>query len=176
MKNVIFVNKLLILSIIFTFFLFLFISCSKKEEPQGVKNNNKKESVSQENSQDNSDTAMTPEEKFSSSITLDFLDTPEDEDLTDYLENQLFKYSQSYRGASIMQLTNTIWFVTLENKNLTKNFLLQKFVDFNSNDYYFVLKETNLTTADVITGASLYRNSTMINNKDTQTQSDQPQK
>ena len=165
-------NKLLSLFLIL--FFISFVSCSKEEKPQGVKSN-KQQQVKQDDT-DESDTAMTPEEKFSSSITLDFLDAPEDEDLTDYLENQLFKYSQNFRGASIMELSNTIWFVTLENNSVTKNFLLQKFVDFNSNDYYFVLKETNLTSADVITSANLYRNSTLSKNKDTQTQSDQSQK
>lgn len=168
-------SKQLSLSLIFLFFLFSFVSCSKEEKsPQGVKNN-KQQQVKPEDV-DNSDTAMTPEEKFSSSITLDFLDTPEDEDLTDYLETQLFKYSQNYRGASVMQLSNTIWFVSLENNNSTKNFLLQKFVDFNSNDYYFVLKETNLTTAEVISSANLFQNSTLLKNKEAQNQPEQTQK
>ena len=109
---------------------------------------------------------MSPEEKFSTSITEDFLDAPEDEDLQAYLEDELFnKYSKDFRGASLMQLTNTIWFVSLETNNTTKNFLLQKFVDFNSNDYYFVLKETTLTNADVIASANMFRNSSAVKEK-----------
>jgi hypothetical protein len=157
----IFFNFVLIISFI------TFLSCSKEEKQQSDKTV-KKETKQEEQEQNPSDTLMSPEEKFSSSIVVDFLDSPEDEDLTDYLEEELFKYSQTYRGASVMQLSTTIWFVTLENKTSTQNFLLQKFVDFNSNDYYFVLKETNLNISDVIASASLYRSSNATKNKESQ--------
>lgn len=154
-----------ILKIFIVFIFFIFISCSKEDKQPNQKNgkDTKQETENPE------DTIMSPEEKFSTSITEDFLDAPEDEDLQAYLEDELFnKYSKDFRGASLMQLTNTIWFVSLETNNTTKNFLLQKFVDFNSNDYYFVLKETTLTGADVISSANLFRNSSVIKEKDKQ--------
>jgi hypothetical protein len=122
-----------------------FISCSK-EEKNGTDKQIKKEQLEV---QEQTDTNLTPEEKFSTSILGDFLDNSEDEDLAYYLEEELFKYSHDYRGASIVPLSQSIWFVTLEKQNTTKNYLLQKFVDFTTNDYYFLLKETNLTITDI---------------------------
>lgn len=149
----------------FLFILLFFISCSKEDKQQNSKTN--KQETKQGENENPADTLMSPEEKFSSSIIYDFLDENEDEDLQAYLEDELFnKYSKDFRGASVMQLTNTIWFVSLENNNLPKNFLLQKFVDFNSNDYYFILKETTLTASDVIASANLFRNSSLIKVKE----------
>jgi hypothetical protein len=105
---------------------------------------------------------MTVEEKFSSSILTDFLDDTDDDDLGAYLEDELFKYSQNYRGASLMQISNSLWFVTLENQNSSKNFLLQKFVDFNTNDYYFRLTETSLNVSDILMNSNLSRNSNSL--------------
>ena len=140
----------------------MFVSCSKEDKQQNPKTS---KDIKQE-TESTDDTILSPEEKFSTSITEDFLDAPEDEDLQAYLEDELFsKYSKDFRGASVMQLTNTIWYVSLETNNTTKNFLLQKFVDFNSNDYYFVLKETTLTNADVISSANLFRNSSVVKEK-----------
>jgi hypothetical protein len=153
-----FLNLLAILSLI------LFVSCSKEDKQQNQKSS--KQDTKQEDIENPSDTLMTPEEKFSSSIMIDFLDSSEDEDLEGYLQDELFKYSKDYRGASVIQLTNSTWFVSLQNNTSTKNFILQKYVDFNSNDYYFVLKETNLTVSDIIVTAGLYHNS-VIKNKET---------
>lgn len=154
------------------FLLLAFISCSKNDKQQTDKST--RQEKQQDESENPGDTLMSPEEKFSSSITIDFLDAPDDEDLTNYLEEELFKYSKTYRGASVMQLSNAVWFVSLENNSSTKNFLLQKFVDFNSNDYYFVLKETTLNVSDVIASANMYRSST--NNKSKETQQTQTSK
>ncbi len=162
-----FLNFLIALSVLF------FFSCSKEEKQP----NNKipKQETKQDETENPSDTLMTPEEKFSSSIMIDFLDQPDDEDLEDYLQDELFKYSKDYRGASVLQLTNATWFVTLQNSGSAKNFILQKFVDFNSNDYYFILKETSLGITDVVTSANLYRNSSLMNNKESQTTQNQTQ-
>lgn len=156
------------LNFILIFSLFAFLSCSKEDKQQNQK------SPKQEDIENPSDTLMTPEEKFSSSIMIDFLDSSEDEDLEGYLQDELFKYSKDYRGASVLQLTNSTWFVSLQNNNETKNFLLQKFVDFSSNDYYFVLKETSLTISDIILSASLYHNSAMLKNRESQSSQNQP--
>lgn len=132
-----------------------FISCSNGDKTVLQKQtNDQKQREEIENPQD---TNMTAEERFSSSIMIDFLDNSEDDDLASYLQDELYKYSDTYRGASVLQVTNNLWFVTLENQNNTKNFLLQKFVDFKSSEYYFKLTETNLKLSDVITAASLYK-------------------
>ena len=160
------------LNFIVIFSLVLFLSCSREDKQQNQKTS--RQETKQEDVDNPSDTLMTPEEKFSSSIMIDFLDSSEDEDLEGYLQDELFKYSKDYRGASVIQLTNSTWFVSLQSNTNTKNFILQKYVDFGSNDYYFVLKETNLTVSDIIVTAGLYRNS-ITKNKEEQTPQNQVQ-
>jgi hypothetical protein len=135
------------------------IACSKTDKQQEKGSTTKNQGEEIENP---GDTTMTVEEKFSSSILTDFLDDTDDDDLGAYLEDELFKYSQNYRGASLMQISNSLWFVTLENQNSSKNFLLQKFVDFNTNDYYFRLTETSLNVSDILMNSNLSRNSNSL--------------
>ena len=160
------------LNFILIFSLFVLLSCSKEDKQQNQKS--VKQETKEEEIENPGDTSMTPEEKFSSSIMIDFLDSSDDDDLDAYLQDELFKYSKDYRGASVIQLTNSTWFVSLQNNTMTKNFILQKFVDFNSNDYYFVLKETQLTISDIIVSASLYHNSAMLRNKESQNSQNTP--
>lgn len=134
--------------IIFAFIIIFFASCSKEEKQTTQKEKTPKNQV--ENIEVNpSDSEMTPEEKFSTSIMLDFLDS-DDEYLSDYLESEIYKMGSNYTGASIVELNPSTWLVMLEKDGSEKNYLLQKYVDFNTNDYYFKLKETPLTVTDVI--------------------------
>ena len=97
------------------------------------------------------DTNLTPEEKFSSSVMIDFLDDAEDEDLEGFLEDEVFKFSQNYTGAAIIGLSPSTWLLSLEKDNSTKNYLIQKYVDFKTNEYYFKMNETSLKISDVVT-------------------------
>lgn len=139
------------------YFLFIiiaacFISCSKKEDKPVT--DNKTQTEQKQDSQltnDNNpaDTNLTPEEKFSTSIMTDFLDSPEDEDLQDYLEEEVFKYSGNYTGAAVIELSPSTWLLSLEKNDAVKNYIIQRYVDFKSNDYYFRMKETSLNVSDV---------------------------
>lgn len=135
--------------ILFVLILIFFSSCSKEDKQTAQQEKAPKNHV--EDLDDNpSDTNMTPEEKFSSSIMIDFLDNSDDEDLGDYLETEIYKMGANYKGASVVELNPSTWLVELEKDGAVKNYLLQKFVDFNTNDYYFKIKETPLTATDVI--------------------------
>lgn len=164
-----YLKKLFNIIIIILFSLVL-LSCSKDKVAD------KKEQKVQEDEELNpADTNLTVEEKFSASILNDFVSSSEDEDLAAFLEDELFKYNDKFRGASLTQLTESLWLVTLENQGATKNFLLQKFVDFKTNDYYFNLKETSLTANDVALAAAMYRNSASITETEQQKQNNQNQ-
>lgn len=127
----------------------LFISsCSKDDNTTSQQNSQQR--VQQEEPDETLDTNLTPEEKFSTSILIDFLDDSEDEDLADYLETEIYKLNGNYNGASVIEMAPSLWLVMLEKDGSTKNYLLQKFVGFQSNEYYFRMKETTLTPADVI--------------------------
>lgn len=155
-------------------FSIIFLSCSKDKENITEKTQQK---VQEDEDFNPADTNLTVEEKFSSSILNDFLSNSEDDDLAAYLEDELFKYNDKFRGASLTQLTESLWFVSLENQGTTKNYLLQKFVDFRTNDYYFNLKETSLAINDVTLAAAMFKNSASVKETELQKQNSQaPQK
>ena len=125
------------------FILSLFLSsCSKDDTATQQK-------VQNDDSDELLDTNLTPEEKFSSAILIDFLNDSEDEDLAEYLETEIYKMNANYNGASVIEMTPSLWLVMLEKDGSTKNFLLQKFVGFQSNENYFRMKETTLSATDV---------------------------
>lgn len=126
--------------------IFVFINgCSTDEKTQQQKVQNQLEE-----NENTGDTNLTPEEKFSSSILVDFLEESDDEDLASFLETEIFKQSANYNGATVVEVTPSTWLVSLEKEGSIKNYLLQKYVDFKTNEYYFTLKETSVTITDVI--------------------------
>ena len=134
--------------ILFAFILIFLASCSKEEKQTSKQEKAPKNQV--EDVYDNpSDTDMTPEEKFSTSIMLDFLDS-DDEFLGEYIESEIYKMGTNFTGASVVEFNPSTWLVMLEKDGAVKNYLLQKYVDFKTNDYYFRMKETALTITDVI--------------------------
>lgn len=122
----------------------IFISCSKEETPQT------QQKVTQDDNDSPADTNLTAEEKFSASILVDFLEDSDDEDLGSFLETEIYKMGAAYNGASVVEVTPSTWLVSLEKDGSVKNYLLQKYVDFRSNEYYFSFKETTLNLTDVI--------------------------
>lgn len=127
----------------------ILISCSKDEKPQTQQQQNQQR-VNQDDNDNPADTNLTPEEKFSASILVDFLNDSDDEDLASFLEGEVYKIGANYNGASVVEVTPSTWLVTFEKSGVLKNYMLQKYVDFRSNEYYFTFKETNLTITDVI--------------------------
>lgn len=127
---------------ILTISLALFIACSKEKE----------QTILREESYEPADSILTPEERFSSSVIMDFINDLDDGDLSNFLETEIYKMGANYRGASVIAIFPSVWFVMLEKDGTTKNYLLQKYVNFKTYEYYFQLKETQLTITDVITG------------------------
>ncbi len=124
-------------------------SCSKDEKPVTQQNQQKVQNQNDEN-ETSADTNLTPQEKFSSSILIDFLSDSDDEDLASFLETEIYKMGANYNGAFVVEVTPSTWLVSLEKDGSIKNYLIQKYVDFKTNDYYFSLKKTTLTITDVI--------------------------
>lgn len=122
----------------------ILISCSKEETPQT------QQKVTQDDSDNPADTNLTAEEKFSAAILVDFLNDSEDEDLGSFLETEIYKMGANFNGASVIEITPSTWLVSLEKEGSVKNYLLQKYVDLKSNEYYFSFKETTLNLTDVI--------------------------
>jgi len=136
---------------LFTFILLSLLylsSCSRDDKTTAQKDKAPKSQI--EDIDDTGDTIMTAEEKFSTAILIDFLDDSNDADLAEYLESEIFKMNAGYKGASVIEITPSTWLVMFEKDGTTKNYLIQKYVDFTTNDNYFRLKETTLTITDVI--------------------------
>ncbi len=96
------------------------------------------------------DTNLTPEEKFSALLMSDLPESSEDGDLADFVETEIFKTAQSYNGTAMVEVTPSTWLVSFEKEGTSKNYLLQKYLDTRSNEYYFSLKETGLTISDIV--------------------------
>src|SRR5258706_6013616 len=128
--------------------------CSKDNKQDTPKEKPQKEQTQKTDTpvDDNTpiDTNLTPEEKFSGSIMTDFLDDAEDEDLEGFLEDEVFKFSANYTGAAVIGLSPSTWLLSLEKDNSTKNYLIQRYVDFKSNEYYFRMNETTLKIPDAV--------------------------
>jgi len=131
---------------------FIISGCSKKDDKPVTEK--KQETTTEQQTNPNEienpqDTVLSPEEQFSTAIMSDFLDGSDDEELQDYLETEIYKYSQNYNGVSLIEISPSTWFVSFEKDNNNKNFILQKYIDFKSGDSYFRMKETNLTVNDI---------------------------
>ncbi len=133
--------KYIILLFAFTFI----VSCSKDEKPE-----TQQQKVTQDEGDEQVELNLSQEEKFSSAILVDFLGDSEDEDLASFLETEVFKQGANFNGASVVEVTPSTWLVSLEKDGTVKNHILQKYVDFKTNEYYFTFKETTLNLNDVI--------------------------
>lgn len=121
----------------------LISSCSKEDKaPQTLQKTGETENPA--------DTNLTPEEKFSTSILADFIGNSEDEELAEYLETEIYKMGAGFKGASLVEISPAVWFIMLEKDGITRNYLLQKYVNFKTNEYYFTFKETPLTITDIV--------------------------
>jgi len=123
------------------------VSCSKDDKPTGEVQD---QTTQNEEGDTGIDPNLSPEEKFSSAILLDFLGDPEDEDLADFLESQVFSMGANYNGAAVVEITPSTWIVALEKDGAVKNHILQRYVDLKSNEYYFTFKETTLSIPEAI--------------------------
>jgi hypothetical protein len=144
--------------ILFLCLFVFFVSCSKEEKPTVTKDKPQTEQNQSNTLPDDTtpaDTNLTPEEQFSSSIMTDFLEGAEDEDLEGYLEDEVYKNQQGYTGAAVIGLTPSTWLLSLEKDNSTKNYIIQRYVDFKTNDFYYRMNETPLKISDVVAGTKL---------------------
>jgi hypothetical protein len=133
-------SKLLIVFISLAFI----ITCCKESKPPP------QQKVQSEDYDNPADTNLSPEEKFSAAVLIDFLNDSDDEELAGYLETEIYKMGSGYKGASVAEISPAVWLVMLDKEGDTKNYLLQKFFNFKTNGYYFKIKETSLTITDII--------------------------
>ncbi|MBS1518714.1 MAG: hypothetical protein JSS91_11560 [Bacteroidetes bacterium] len=117
---------------------FIFLSCgnnkSVKEESSKDSKNIQNESVE--------DTAMTPEEIFSSSLVQDILGEDEDIDLQFYLEEEIYPQVSSAEKITLDRISSSLYLLSYREKGTEKNFVLKKYYDPVSSEIKFDKTET----------------------------------
>jgi hypothetical protein len=110
----------------------LLISCNKE-------NNTKPRTGNQENieTEDESDSTLTPEEAFSAALTSDI---SQDEDITDlqiYLEEQIYPEASKSAKVTLDRISGSLFLLSYDAGGNFKNFYLQKYYDPVSQEVKF---------------------------------------
>ncbi|MEO8210965.1 MAG: hypothetical protein ABI840_10415 [bacterium] len=130
--------------LIFTFSIILF-SCNKENPPK-----EKTESQNNElpqNNDDDSDTAMTAEETFSSALVQGILDEEDDVDLQFYLEEQVYPIVSKSNKVALDKISSSLYLLSYEDNGIVKNILIQKFYNPVKDEFVFEKSETQTNAA-----------------------------
>jgi hypothetical protein len=113
-----------------------FISCSKDEVKKKIEKR-----VETEITEDDTDTtAMTPQEAFSSALVSNILDI-EDEDLQNYLEDEIFSIVKRSNKVTIDNISSSIFLLQYSDSGNQKNILIQKFYNPSNDEFFFEKRE-----------------------------------
>ncbi|MBV6479222.1 MAG: hypothetical protein HGGPFJEG_01993 [Ignavibacteria bacterium] len=128
----------LIYSILIVVFLY---SC-------GNENTDKvREDREDENTESASDTLLTPEEVFSSSLVQEILDE-DDEELQIYLEEEFFTVASKSPKVTIDKISSSQYIFSFESDSIMKNFLIQKFYIPAKDEFIFEKREIDFNTSE----------------------------
>ena len=124
------------------FSLFLF-SCNK-ETPLKQKT----ETPKTENHDDVNDTdsAMTAEESFSSALVQDIMGENEDADLQYYLEEEIYEMVSKSEKVTLDRISSSLYLLSYYEGGTLKNFLIQKFYNPQKDEISFEKSETQSNT------------------------------
>ncbi|MCX7833277.1 MAG: hypothetical protein N2490_03620 [Ignavibacteria bacterium] len=118
-------------SISFLIFIFLLLGCDKKNNSSPEFYNNEVDTSS-----------ITPAESFALTMVDNFIGE-EDEDLSDYLENEIYPLVSKSEKVIIDKISTSLYILTyIENGN-EKNFLIEKFYNPIKDEVSFSKKEIN---------------------------------
>lgn len=119
-----------------TAFFLLILVCSC-----GIENDSEDESSS------DSDTILTPAERFSLSLTQEILDE-EDEDLQKYLEEEFFTLASNSPKVTIDKVSSSLYIFSFQSDTVMKNFLLQKFYVPVNEEFVFEKSEIDFDAVE----------------------------
>lgn len=128
--------KLLIVLIICS----AFISCNK--ETKTDQNFSKPEKGTNEVAESETDSVMTPEEIFSSSLVQVIMGEDEDIDLQIYLEEQIYPLVSKSNKITIDKISSSLYLLSYEDSGVMKSFILQKFYNPLKDEFAFDKTET----------------------------------
>ncbi|HMS65760.1 MAG TPA: hypothetical protein PKD83_10975 [Ignavibacteria bacterium] len=124
-------------------FSILLISCNKNtENKQNAQNqNNAQEESGNENE---TDSVMTDEEEFSSSLVQDILGE-EDVNLQIYLEEEIFPVVSKSKKVTLDRISSSIYLLGFDDNGTSRNFMIQKLYNPETGD--FIFEKTEIPTS-----------------------------
>lgn len=127
-------------------FLFLissaFYSCNK--ETGTNKNSTESRKQTDEVTETETDSVMTPEEIFSSSLVQDIMGEEEDIDLQIYLEEQIYPLVSKSDKITLDKISSSLYLVSYRENGIMRNFILQKFYNPLKDEFLFEKTDTQL--------------------------------
>ena len=132
------ISKLVIVLIICS----VFISCDK--ETKTDQSSSKSDKGTNEITESETDSVMTPEEIFSSSLVQDIIGNDEDIELQIYLEEQIYPLVSKSNKITIDKISSSLYLLSYEESGVMKNFILQKFYNPVKDEFVFDKTETQL--------------------------------
>ncbi|MBK6772624.1 MAG: hypothetical protein IPG78_10995 [Ignavibacteria bacterium] len=132
------ISKLVIVLIICS----VFISCDK--ETKTDQSSSKSDKGTNEITESETDSVMTPEEIFSSSLVQDIIGDDEDIELQIYLEEQIYPLVSKSNKITIDKISSSLYLLSYEESGVMKNFILQKFYNPVKDEFVFDKTETQL--------------------------------
>ena len=134
------ISKLVIVLIICT----VFISCNK--ETKTDQSSSKSDKGTNEITESETDSVMTPEEIFSSSLVQDIIGDDEDIELQIYLEEQIYPIVSKSNKITIDKVSSSLYLLSYEESGVMKNFILQKFYNPVKDEFVFDKTETQINS------------------------------
>jgi len=120
-------------------FLSLTLYSCKKDDTGKEKTDSKKND--QEESQSDSDSTLTAEELFSSSLVEDIMGTGEDIDLEIYLEEEIFPLVSKSSKVTIDRISSSLYLLNYDDNGAMKNLLIRKFYNPAKDEFVFEKSE-----------------------------------
>lgn len=132
------ISKLVIVLIICS----VFISCDK--ETKTDQSSSKSDKGTNEITESETDSVMTQEEIFSSSLVQDIIGDDEDIELQIYLEEQIYPLVLKSNKITIDKISSSLYLLSYEESGVMKSFILQKFYNPVKDEFVFDKTETQL--------------------------------
>ncbi|MBK7447241.1 MAG: hypothetical protein IPJ45_14745 [Ignavibacteria bacterium] len=132
------ISKLVIVLIICS----VFISCDK--ETKTDQSSSKSDKGTNEITESETDSVMTQEEIFSSSLVQDIIGDDEDIELQIYLEEQIYPIVSKSNKITIDKVSSSLYLLSYEESGVMKSFILQKFYNPVKDEFVFDKTETQL--------------------------------
>ncbi len=120
----------------------VFVSCNK--ETKTDQSSSKSDKGTNEITESETDSVMTPEEIFSSSLVQDIIGNDEDIELQIYLEEQIYPLVLKSNKITIDKISSSLYLLSYEESGAMKNFIIQKFYNPVKDEFAFDKTETQL--------------------------------